>query len=413
MAKIDLRSACVAQWRMNDNAASTVVLDAIGTANGVSLRNTSLMHADGKVNGCLDFNGSDGVYVTACPSMLWKSPFALSLWIKVPNGSFAGTGEQMWAVVEGEETSIFYFEGTTTHGAISIGSPGGGRTKLLYLDGVQVDSLNDMLTGIEEWLHLVVNITDSDALFEATGSIEFGYSLAAGSSNFTGKLDDIRLFNRPLTQAEIDFLYNDGAGTEQLAEKMTLTISAGPGGSVTSPGEGGFAYEPDSIVPVVASAAAGRRFSEWTGTAVAAGKVADARSASTLLTLSADYTVSAVFAPDLRQTELAGEIDQVIEEILSVSGTELQYLPSVGDARTISAFVDYGGEGAIPGLPHGTGPGISVLVRNHATAGIASEAVDCGGDAVYIAGRQHEAPRWRRLTKIIFQNASVLILQVQ
>lgn len=77
----------------------------------------------------------------------------------------------------------------------------------------------------------------------------------------------------------------------------TLALSCTIGGTITMPGEGVFEYVRGTSVPIVAAVNAGYRFVNWTGTAVSAGKVADPTSASTTVTVSADYTMIANFVP--------------------------------------------------------------------------------------------------------------------
>jgi hypothetical protein len=81
-------------------------------------------------------------------------------------------------------------------------------------------------------------------------------------------------------------------------DTYTLTISSTDGGSVTTPGEGSFKYGYGTVVDVVATADEHYHFVNWTGTAVDAGKVADPNSASTTVTVEADYTLTANFAID-------------------------------------------------------------------------------------------------------------------
>ncbi len=75
----------------------------------------------------------------------------------------------------------------------------------------------------------------------------------------------------------------------------TLIASSTAGGSVTAPGEGSFDYGEITVVPLVAEADPDESFVVWTGTGVIAGKVADPNSASTSITMDADYTVHANF----------------------------------------------------------------------------------------------------------------------
>ena len=75
----------------------------------------------------------------------------------------------------------------------------------------------------------------------------------------------------------------------------TLMILSTANGSVSEPGEGNFQYPHGTVVAIVAEADPCCGFVEWTGTAVDAGKVADACTASTTVTVDADYTLAANF----------------------------------------------------------------------------------------------------------------------
>ena len=76
----------------------------------------------------------------------------------------------------------------------------------------------------------------------------------------------------------------------------TLSISSESGGQVVTPGENTYVYAGGTIVPVIATPDDDYVFSYWTGTAVDAGQVADALSASTRVTVVQDYTLTAVFS---------------------------------------------------------------------------------------------------------------------
>ena len=81
-----------------------------------------------------------------------------------------------------------------------------------------------------------------------------------------------------------------------LLDQHTLTISSSSGGSVSTPGEGIFAYDHGTSVSVVAVPQSYTHFMKWTGTAVTSGRVADVTSASTTVTVDRDYTLIANFA---------------------------------------------------------------------------------------------------------------------
>ncbi|MCF7975704.1 MAG: SUMF1/EgtB/PvdO family nonheme iron enzyme [Phycisphaerae bacterium] len=74
-----------------------------------------------------------------------------------------------------------------------------------------------------------------------------------------------------------------------------VTLSSTVGGQVLAPGTGTHTYDSMTSVPIVAQANPNYVFTGWTGTAVDAGKVANATSASTILTMAGDYTLVANF----------------------------------------------------------------------------------------------------------------------
>ncbi len=71
-----------------------------------------------------------------------------------------------------------------------------------------------------------------------------------------------------------------------------LTIDSTEGGSVTDPGEGTFTYDCGDVVDLVATPGAGYRFVNWTGDV---GTIADVYAATTTITISGDYSITANF----------------------------------------------------------------------------------------------------------------------
>jgi len=106
------------------------------------------------------------------------------------------------------------------------------------------------------------------------------------------------------TTVSWNFIGNNGAILHSLAAfapaqtvtlERTLAISSTSGGGVTAPGEGTFQYDHGTVVNIVAAVDANYHFANWTGTGVAAGKVADPNIADTTITMDSNYTVAAIF----------------------------------------------------------------------------------------------------------------------
>ena len=109
-----------------------------------------------------------------------------------------------------------------------------------------------------------------------------------------------------------------------------LTISSSSGGSVTTPGEGVFGYEDETTVFVTATAQSNNHFVNWTGTAAAAGKIANPESPSTTITVHGNYTLRANFEDDqlgspsvsTYQAKDVGETSARLEAYLGDDGEE-------------------------------------------------------------------------------------------
>ena len=85
-----------------------------------------------------------------------------------------------------------------------------------------------------------------------------------------------------------------GCGSEEVPEitQYNLVISSTEGGSVTRPGEGTFPYDEGEVVELVAEADEGYQFVGWIGDV---GTIDDVGAATTTLTMSWDYSVTASF----------------------------------------------------------------------------------------------------------------------
>jgi cytoskeletal protein CcmA (bactofilin family) len=79
-------------------------------------------------------------------------------------------------------------------------------------------------------------------------------------------------------------------------EEFTLTITSSEGGHASTPGEGAFTYDPDTVVDLEAANYNGYDFDGWTGEITS---VADPGSPTTTITMLADYTIQADFIEGL------------------------------------------------------------------------------------------------------------------
>jgi uncharacterized protein (DUF362 family) len=97
------------------------------------------------------------------------------------------------------------------------------------------------------------------------------------------------------TQANVWFDEVSLVDVTSTPDNHTLTVAAGAGGTVTQPGIGSFQHAPGTVVNLLAVPNTGYHFLNWSGNTAG---VANASSANTTITLNANASITANFAPD-------------------------------------------------------------------------------------------------------------------
>jgi len=110
---------------------------------------------------------------------------------------------------------------------------------------------------------------------------------------WTGDVDTVADVYADETTIIMNDDYSITANFEQIPpEQFTLTISSTAGGSVTTPGEGNFAYDEGYPVNLAAKADEGYQFINWTGDV---NTIPDDNAATTTITMNGDYSITANF----------------------------------------------------------------------------------------------------------------------
>jgi hypothetical protein len=235
----DVGSSEVAHWAMDDNATTATVMDACGEhsgalSDGSTAPQTSAHAGTGRVLGALDFDGTDDVVsIPDSGALDLGTSFTLSLWVQCDNAARAavllskmdlaapGSGWQLewrgetqqWAVSAGRggnAPTVYTFSGALGAGtwqfvtAVYDGSAGAGARCRLYVNGAPVS-----LASIECDGGGGPGANDLPVLLGA------GQSSGSPTSFFDGRLDEIRIFSRALTEEEVAGLYNRGVGTDK------------------------------------------------------------------------------------------------------------------------------------------------------------------------------------------------------
>lgn len=213
-------------YKMNDNLATTVVIDSMSKGNGTSVNNTDTMSVAGKINEALQFDGSTEYVTLNDPADLDfvpdKDEFSVCAWIKIDAGntgtviSKAGlsqvtrtyqiliSSDIVKGVVGGTPVdSVFTVADGTWHHVALVNFDDDGTLKFkMYMDGIpDEDSITTSGSGqvfsIDTLIGARRDMNNTDSKFE-----------------FNGDIDDVRIFNVALSVGDVQGLFNKGAGTE-------------------------------------------------------------------------------------------------------------------------------------------------------------------------------------------------------
>jgi len=102
------------------------------------------------------------------------------------------------------------------------------------------------------------------------------------------------------------------------AMTYALTITSTEGGSVSTPGEGTFSYNPGKTVNLATSSDDGYQFDQWTGDV---GTVADVNASATTILMDADKSITAVYTEESSSaaTDLFGGLGTTTIIIIAVA----------------------------------------------------------------------------------------------
>jgi len=213
----------VAHWKMNDNAATTTVVDSSGKGNhGTARRNTSALSAAGKINSALKFNGADDYIDCGSGAALQeKRTLTVSAWI---NGSSYAKAMNM--IVCGDNKNLDFDWGLRVDNSVLK----------FFIRAGGYQAAKGPTVSANQWYH-VVGVWDrnggtNNLRIYVNGSLAGATTVNADIGNlpvyvtigrlyyptinqhFEGLIDDVMIFNRALSDSKIDAIYNGGAGTE-------------------------------------------------------------------------------------------------------------------------------------------------------------------------------------------------------
>jgi hypothetical protein len=234
----------IGSYDFHDNAANTTVVDATGRGLGTASTTTDVLYsASGKIGSCFKFRGganNDGVDLADLEPITGKyicrgKPWSVSFWINSPDNAnvetlvgtavlgtiegigivkYGGTDEiaTLWVSSDGVYRmycndshvighDVWHFVTITYNGNMNI-EYNSGNVKI-YIDAVSPAALTST--------SVVGGAMVSDCALNPWSVGRFTED-AAGTYDSTSYMEQLRIWKRELTQAEITRLYNGGTG---------------------------------------------------------------------------------------------------------------------------------------------------------------------------------------------------------
>lgn len=227
------RSSPVARWPF-DEGAGTATADASGNQHTGTLENGAAWWAFGQFGKAIAFDGVDDA-VTAAGSELLDATTALTLAGWVSPGAF-GTPQSV--IYKGGGAHPAYTLSIAADGRVeAVTYPGGNPAIAQSVDPLPLDVWSHLAATYDGTaLRLYVNGADvstvsvSGALVTTDGGVWLGRTEVGDP--FTGKLDEIRIYDRALTPAEIQVLATADISGSRVTALFRGTFVAQPGGPV-------------------------------------------------------------------------------------------------------------------------------------------------------------------------------------
>ncbi len=251
LKKTGLDAGLVGYWTMDNNDINwnaLTIVDKSGSGINGTLTNmpTSTSQAIGKAGQALKFNGSSGKIIMG-NNLNLTNTMTFSAWVKLSTISGAQTiickaesgaysvefntasaGKFSWnPLINGGYRSVVADSNAVANVWYYVVASYDGSTVKLFINGKQQAS----------------TVSISGSVTTTTEPFTIGANPGAGGTSFTnylnGQIDDVRVYSRALSDAEVKQLYNQGAGTKTASSPTLkpLTLDSGLVGYWTMDGK--------------------------------------------------------------------------------------------------------------------------------------------------------------------------------
>jgi hypothetical protein len=212
----DLQKGLVGQWKMGGNAKDSSPYGNNGTVSGATLTTDR----KGQTNKAYGFDGVNNYITVPTQSYFMQTPMSVELWVKLDNLASLKTVDQTffrkshsvspwasWTVYQSSTNDKVFFAVCPSSGSCNY------------------DCYSDSALATGVWYHIVGTIDGSYnmkiyvnsvlqahtgnlgmSMFSSDGTVRIGGN--ATQYPTTGSIDDVRIYNRALSQSEVTSLYD-------------------------------------------------------------------------------------------------------------------------------------------------------------------------------------------------------------
>jgi hypothetical protein len=332
----------ISYWKLDEITGSTFV-DSAASNDGYCTGNMCPLPDEGVLNGGQHFLGSQGIDVPASTDFDWDSSsgFSIEVWVNIPeaevcDGSviFVGrhAGIPAWWVGcdHGTNMAVFSLRDSAENGKEISGGPALNDGEWHHVVAVQ-DGTNNLVQLYVDGSLVTSAMTSFTGGWVSQKEINIGYykvTYGPPYYRFSGTLDEIAVYNRALSSAEIAYHYAKVLGGKGYCEPVELVVETEGSGSVkTSPAE---PYLFGQVVTVTAEPNPGYIFFDW------ADDLTGSVNPATLI-MDGDKKVTARFSDPVYYTLLVDvdglgvvNVEPDLDEYLHGSLVTLQAVPEPG-----------------------------------------------------------------------------------
>jgi len=203
-------SGMVAYWPMDDNAATTTVVESVIGCNGNSRRNTDLIAADGVKNGALLFDGISDFVDIGFEHVFSDEQWSVSIWFKTEKPealqNFISSDKPctlQWFGIHDGRLGIWDIEGGVWRHGNTFVENGVWNHVVLTYDGC--GNYRFFLNGVLDGDRMNLGTKHDIGVLRYIGAYR-----DTKTRHFSGALDEIKIFDRAMTGPEVQELYEKG-----------------------------------------------------------------------------------------------------------------------------------------------------------------------------------------------------------